>query len=68
MKTKVRVVLFSSLSLLLIFLTTFRVLWNANHSDIPLVFDQRETPLDEVIVSDEMMGKYAISFLYFVVY
>ena len=58
MKTKLRVVLFSSLSLLLIFLTTFRVLWNANHADIPLVFNQRDSPLPDVVVSDELSGMF----------
>ena len=68
MKTKIRVVLFSSLSLFLIFVTTFRVLWNANHPDIPLIFNQRNSPLHEVIVSDELLGRCWICLRVVVVY
>ena len=58
MKTKLRVVLFCSLILLLLFLTTLRSIWNADYSHIPLVPNEWSSEFaNDVIKSDQIEGK-----------
>ncbi|KAI6650281.1 Glycosaminoglycan xylosylkinase [Oopsacas minuta] len=59
MKTKLRVVLFCSLILLLFILTTLRALWNAKYSDIPLISEPFKFQ-NIFLESDEVLGVTAL--------